>query len=241
MVADRSLRVLIVDDHEIVRKGLSMLISRQDDLQVVGEVGTAGEAVERARELSPDVVVLDIRLPDGSGIEACRDIRADDSNVKVLMLTSYSDEEAVMGSIMAGASGYLLKEIRSQEIVEAIRRVGTGQSLLDPAVTAGVLQRVRRGKDDDRWAQLTDQEQRILELIAEGKTNREISGEVNLSDKTVKNYVSTILGKLEVSKPRPRWDVHSPEAGNWAGNLAGVLRPLTAGPSGSGASPRLSG
>ena len=194
------LNVLIVDDHEIVRKGLVMLISRQEDMRVVGEAGTAAEAVQQAHDLSPDVVVLDVRLPDESGVEACRDIRAENPGIKVMMLTSYSDEEAVMGSIMAGASGYLLKEIRSQEIVEAIRRVGAGQSLLDPGVTAAVLERIRRGKEDDPWSDLTSQEQRILELIAEGKTNKEISEVINLSDKTVKNYVSNILGKLEVSR-----------------------------------------
>jgi two-component system, NarL family, response regulator DevR len=200
MSAAETLRVLVVDDHEIVRKGLVMLMSRQADLLVVGEAGTGAEALEKTHELAPDVVVLDIRLPDASGIEVCRDIRAHSSNIRVLMLTSYSDEEAVMGSIMAGASGYLLKEIHSQEIIEAIRRVGAGQSLLDPAVTASVLERVRRGRQDDVWTQLTEQEQRILELIAQGKTNREISLEVNLSDKTVKNYVSNILSKLEVSR-----------------------------------------
>ena len=200
-MADNALKVLVVDDHDIVRKGLVLLMSRQDDLEVVGEAGTAAEAVAKAAELSPDVVVLDIRLPDASGIEACRDIRSDNPNIKVLMLTSYSDEEAVMGSIMAGASGYLLKEIRSQEIVQAIRRIGAGQSLLDPSVTAGVLERVRKGKgEDEMWDQLTSQERRILEFIAEGKTNREIAHEINLSDKTVKNYVSNILGKLEVSR-----------------------------------------
>lgn len=201
MPTDTPVKVLIVDDHEIVRKGLVMLISRQDDLIVAGEAGTAAQAVERARELSPDVVVLDIRLPDGSGVEACRDIRAENPHTKVLMLTSYSDEEAVMGSIMAGASGYLLKEIRSQEIVDAIKKIGAGQSLLDPMVTAGVLERIRNGNDaDDGWNQLSNQEQRILEFIADGKTNREIAEEIHLSDKTVKNYVSNILGKLEVSR-----------------------------------------
>jgi len=200
MKAAEPLRVLVVDDHDIVRKGLVMLMSRQQDLLVVGEAGTASEALEKTRELGPQVVVMDIRLPDASGIEACRDIRAFNSNIKVLMLTSYSDEEAVIGSIMAGAAGYLLKEIRSQEIIDAVRRVGAGQSLLDPAVTASVLERVRRGRQDDAWAQLTEQEQRILGLIAEGKTNREISAAVNLSDKTVKNYVSNILSKLEVSR-----------------------------------------
>ncbi len=201
MPSDTPTKVLIVDDHEIVRKGLVMLISRQEDLVVAGEAGAAAEAVQKARELSPDVVVLDIRMPDGSGVEACRDIRAENPDVKVLMLTSYSDEEAVMGSIMAGASGYLLKEIRSEEIVDAIKRVGAGQSLLDPMVTASVLDRIRNGNDaDDGWNQLTSQEQRILESIAEGKTNREIAQEIHLSDKTVKNYVSNILGKLEVSR-----------------------------------------
>jgi DNA-binding NarL/FixJ family response regulator len=200
MKANRPLRVLIVDDHDIVRKGLAMLLSRQEDMVVAGEAGTAAEAVDKATELVPDVVVLDIRLPGESGIEACRDIRAHNPDVKVLMLTSYSDEEAVMGSIMAGASGYLLKEIRSQEIVEAIRRVGQGQSLLDPAVTNQVLERVRRGRQQDPLAQLTEQEGRILELIAKGDTNKEIAQEVNLSDKTVKNYVSNILGKLEMSR-----------------------------------------
>ncbi|MDE0721228.1 MAG: response regulator transcription factor [Dehalococcoidia bacterium] len=200
MAANEKLKILIVDDHDIVRKGLAMLVSRQEDLTVVAEAGTVAEAVEKARERVPDVVVMDIRLPDGTGIEACREIRDENSDVKVLMLTSYSDEEAVMGSIMAGASGYLLKEIRSQEIVDAIRRVGSGQSLLDPSVTASVLERVRRGKEEDVLAQLTDQEKKILELIADGQTNREIAGQINLSDKTVKNYVSNILGKLEGSR-----------------------------------------
>ena len=200
MAANAKLKILIVDDHDIVRKGLAMLVSRQEDLTVVAEAGTVAEAVEKARETVPDVVVMDIRLPDGTGIEACREIRNDNSDVKVLMLTSYGDEEAVMGSIMAGASGYLLKEIRSQEIVDAIRRVGSGQSLLDPSVTASVLERVRRGKEQDVLAQLTDQEKKILELIADGQINREIAGQINLSDETVKNYVSNILGKLEISR-----------------------------------------
>jgi DNA-binding NarL/FixJ family response regulator len=200
MATKNKLKILIVDDHDIVRRGLAMLISRQEDLSVVAEAGTVAEAVEKARESVPDVVVMDIRLPDGTGIEACREIRDENNDIKVLMLTSYSDEEAVMGSIMAGASGYLLKEIRSQEIVDAIRTVGAGQSLLDPTVTASVLERVRRGKEEDVLAQLTEQEQKILELIAEGQTNREIAGQINLSDKTVKNYVSNILGKLEVSR-----------------------------------------
>ena len=200
MAANEKLKILIVDDHDIVRKGLARLVSRQENLTVVAEAGTVAEAVEKAREEVPDVVVMDIRLPDGTGIEACREIRDENSDVKVLMLTSYGDEEAVMGSIMAGAFGYLLKEIRSQEIVDAIRRVGSGQSLLDPSVTASVLERVRRGKEQDVLAQLTDQEKKILELITDGQTNREIAGQINLSDETVKNYVSNILGKLEISR-----------------------------------------
>ncbi len=196
-----TVRILIVDDHDIVRRGLAMLMSRREDFNVVGEAGTAAEAVLRAKELSPDVVVMDIRLPDGTGIEACRDIRAINPDIKVLMLTSYSDEEAVMGSSMAGASGYLLKEIRSQAILDAVSRVSQGQSLLDPAVTAKVLERVRRGNPEDaQWNQLTEHEKQILELITEGKTNKEISQNVHLSDKTVKNYVSNILSKLEVSR-----------------------------------------
>jgi len=196
-----TVRILIVDDHDIVRRGLAMLMSRREDFDVVGEAGTAADAVLRAKELSPDVVVMDIRLPDGTGIEACRDIRAFNPNIKVLMLTSYSDEEAVMGSIMAGASGYLLKEIRSQAILDAVSRVSQGQSLLDPAVTAKVLERVRRGNpEDEQWNQLTEHEKQILELITEGKTNKEISQDVHLSDKTVKNYVSNILSKLEVAR-----------------------------------------
>ena len=200
MASNDKIKILIVDDHDIVRKGLAMLVSRQEDLSVVAEAGTIAQAVEKARESVPDVVLMDSRLPDGSGIEACREIRNENPEVKVLMLTSSSDEEAVMGSIMAGASGYLLKEIRSQEVVDAIRQVGSGQSLLDPTVTASVLDRVRRGKEEDVMAQLTEQELGILELIAQGWTNREIAGHIKLSLETVKNNVSNILGKLEVSR-----------------------------------------
>ena len=201
MESGRSLRILVVDDHEIVRRGLVSVLSRREGFEIVGEAGTVAEAVERASELSPDVVVLDIRLPDGSGVEACREIRARDPNVKVLMPTSYSDEEAIMGSIMAGASGYLLKEIRSTELADAIERVGAGQSLLDPAVTAKVLEQLREPKTEDTgWAQLLPQERQILELIAEGKTNRAIAEEIHLSENTVKNYVSNILSKLDMAR-----------------------------------------
>ena len=219
MAATDKLKILIVDDHDIVRKGLAMLVSRQGDLSIVAEAGTVAEAVKKARWSVPDVVVMDIRLPDGSGIEACRDIRDENCDIKVLMLTSYSDEEAVMGSIMAGASGFLLKEMHSQEIADAIRKVGAGESLLDPTVTASVLERVLRGKEEDALTRLTDQEQKIVDLVADGQTNREIASQINLSDKMVKNYVSNILGKLEISrrsqaaaflaKRRARWEYNS--------------------------------
>ena len=199
MASNNKLKILIVDDHDIVRKGLAMLVSRQDDLFVVAEAGTAAEAVEKARASNPDVVIMDIRLPDGSGIEAGRELRDENANIKVLMLTSYSGEDAVLGSIMAGASGYLLKNNHSQEIVNAIRKLDTGQSLLDPTVTASVLERVRRNKEEKGLSnELTDQEQKILELIAAGRTNREISIKIDLNNKTVKNHVSKILRKLEV-------------------------------------------
>ncbi len=194
-------RIMEVDDHDIVRRGLSVLISRRDKFEVVGEAATAQEAVTQAQALSPDVVVMDIRLPDGSGIEACRDIRAANPDIKVLMLTSYSDDEAVIGAIMAGASGYLLKEIRSQGILDAVGHISQGKSLLDPAVTAKILDQMRWGNvGDEYWNRLTDHEKRILELITEGQTNKEISKKINLSDKTVKNYVSNILRKLEVER-----------------------------------------
>ena len=199
MATNEKLKILIVDDHDIVRKGLAMLVSRQEDLFVVAEAGTVVEAVKKARESVPDVVVMDIRLPDGSGIDACRDIRDENPDIKVLMFTSYNDEKASIGSIMAGASGYLLKEIRSQEIVDAIRQVGSGQSLLEPTAIANILERVKRSDEKDVLAQLTEQERNIIKLITEGQTNREIAGKINLSNKTVKNHVSDILGKLEVS------------------------------------------
>ena len=194
------LRILIVDDHDIVRRGLAMLVSRQEDLSVVAEAGTVAEAVEKARESVPDIVVMDLRLPDGTGIEACREIRDENTDIKFLMLTSKSDDQAVMSCIMAGASGYALKEESSPEIVYAIRSVGAGQSLLDPTVAASALHRVRQGSEDDIVSRLTAQEQEILELIADGQTNREIAGHINLSYGTVKSYVSNILDKLEVSR-----------------------------------------
>jgi two-component system, NarL family, response regulator DevR len=201
--APRQLRLLIVDDHEVVRQGLVSLLDRRDAFQVVAEAGNVVEALEMARKYEPDIVVMDVRLPDGSGIEACREIRADLPKTKVVILTSYPDEEAVLSAIIAGASGYLLKQIRARDLVAAIEAVGRGESLLDPAVTEKVLERVRRiatGTFTDELAALTQQEQKILLLVAEGKTNKEIATEVFLSDKTVKNYVSSILSKLNLER-----------------------------------------
>ncbi len=197
------IRILIVDDHEVVREGLRSLLSRQKGLAVVGEAGSAAAAVEAAKRSSPDVAIMDVRLPDGSGIEACREIRAERPETRVIMLTSYPDEQAVFASIVAGASGYLLKEVRGQALVEAIETVARGASLLDPAVTDKVLERIRRmgmGAADELLAQLSEKEQQVLVLIAEGKTNKEIAKIVCLSDKTVKNYVSSILSKLNLSR-----------------------------------------
>jgi two-component system response regulator DevR len=202
-IEGRPLRLLVVDDHEVVRQGLVSLLERREHFQVVAEAGTAAEAVEMARKFEPDLVIMDVRLPDGSGIEACREIRAELPTTKVVILTSYPDEEAVLSAIIAGASGYLLKQIRGRDLVNALESVGRGESLLDPAVTEKVLDRVRRiatGTYTDELAQLTQQEQKILLLVAEGKTNKEIASEVFLSDKTVKNYVSSILSKLNLER-----------------------------------------
>jgi two-component system response regulator DevR len=198
-----SLRILVVDDHEVVRQGLVALLDRRDGFQVVAQAGTVAEAIEQARRFEPDIVILDVRLPDGSGIEACREIRSELPKTRVIMLTSYPDEEAVLSAIVAGASGYLLKQIRARDLVAAIETVGHGESLLDPAVTEKVLDRVRRiasGTYTNEVAQLTGQEQKILLLVAEGKTNKEIASEIFLSDKTVKNYVSSILSKLNLER-----------------------------------------
>jgi DNA-binding NarL/FixJ family response regulator len=197
------LRLLVVDDHEVVREGLVALLSRREEFQVVAEAGTVAQALAAARRFEPDLVVMDVRLPDGSGIEACREIRAEYPATRIVMLTSYPDEEAVLSAILAGASGYLLKQIRGRDLVNALEAVGRGDSLLDPAVTERVLERVRRianGGERDELSDLTAQERKILRLIAEGKTNKEIAAEVFLSDKTVKNYVSSILSKLNLQR-----------------------------------------
>ncbi len=196
------LRVMIVDDHDVVREGLRALIQKRTEFGLVGEADSVASAVTEAQRSKPDVVIMDVRLPDGSGVEACREIRARQPDTRVLMLTSYADDEAVLASIMAGASGYLLKQTRSSDLLEALRRVAAGESLLDPGVTSRVLERLRSGPrdKDDQLSLLSEQELRILDLIAEGKTNKEIAREVFLSDKTVKNYVSSILSKLDLHR-----------------------------------------
>ena len=197
------LSLLIVDDHEVVRQGLAALLGRRPEFHVIAEAGTVAEAIAAARKFRPDLVVMDVRLPDGSGIEACREIRAEMPETRVVMLTSYPDEDAVLSAIIAGASGYLLKQVRARDLVAALEAVGRGESLLDPAVTGRVLERVRRiatSDQPDELAQLTSQEQKILLLVAEGMTNKEIAAEVFLSDKTVKNYVSSILAKLNLER-----------------------------------------
>lgn len=194
-------RILLCDDHEVVREGLRGLISRQEGMSVVGEAGTVAEVVEAAGRTKPDVVIMDVRLPDGSGVEACRTIRETRPETKVIMLTSYADDEALFASIIAGASGYLLKQTRGQAVVDAVIAVASGRSLLDPDVTGKVLERVRQGRGDDPvLASLTEQERKVLAGLAEGHTNREISETLFLSEKTVKNYVSRILDKLGLSR-----------------------------------------
>lgn len=194
----RPVRVLLCDDHEVVREGLRTLLAGRADMRVVAEAGTSAEAIEAAARETPDVVIMDVRLPDGSGVEACRAIREILPATRVIMLTSYPDDEALYASIVAGASGYLLKQTRARALVEAIETVAKGRALLDPDVTARVLERVRRGRADEDPAlgSLTDQERRVLEQLATGKTNREIGEALFLSEKTVKNYVSRILEKL---------------------------------------------
>jgi DNA-binding NarL/FixJ family response regulator len=208
---DGPIRLLLVDDHEVVRLGLRSLFVRTGRIQVVGEAGTAAGAVEEATRLTPDVVLLDLRLPDGSGVDACREIRAACAETKVLFLTSYSEEDAVLASVVAGASGYLLKEIGREALIRGIESVAAGQSILDPAVTQRVLARMQslatqaakvkgeKKEEEEEEEQLSGQERRVLALVAEGKTNKEIAATLDLSDKTVKNYLSKIFQKLQVS------------------------------------------
>ena len=194
---------MLVDDHEVVRDGIRAMLVPEDDIHVTAEAGTVREAIDEADRTRPDVVVMDVRLADGSGIEATREIRAKHPATRVLMLTSFADDEALFASIMAGAAGYVLKQIRGDELIQAIRTVGRGRSLLDPEVTASVLDRLRKGKHllmDEKLARLSPQEERILGLVSDGKTNGQIGQELGLAEKTVKNYVSSILTKLEVAR-----------------------------------------
>jgi two-component system response regulator DevR len=196
------IRVFLLDDHEVVRRGLVALLESAGDIEVVGESGLAQEAARRIPALRPDVAVLDARLPDGSGIDVCRDVRSADPTTQALILTSYQDDEALFSAIMAGAAGYVLKQIKGTDLVDAVRRVAAGQSLLDPIVTQQVLERIRRGGGDEpeELASLTPQERRILELVAEGMTNRQIGEQLFLAEKTVKNYVSSLLAKLGLQR-----------------------------------------
>jgi two-component system, NarL family, response regulator DevR len=195
------IRVFLLDDHEVVRRGIADLLTQDGDIEIVGESGSAIEAINRIPALRPDVAILDARLPDGSGIDVCRQVRAIDPSIQALILTSYDDDEALFAAIMAGAAGYVLKQIRGTDLLDAVRRVGAGQSLLDPAVTARVLQRIRNGAEQpDELKSLTDQERRILQYVAQGMTNHEIAQEMHLADKTVKNYVSSVLAKLGLER-----------------------------------------
>jgi two-component system response regulator DevR len=196
-----TVRVYLVDDHEVVRRGLRELLESQPGIEVVGESGSAAQAIRRIPAIRPDVAVIDMRLPDGSGVDICRSVRAIDPTIHALILTSYDDADALFSAIMAGASGYFLKEVGGLELVDAVRRVAAGQSLLDPAVTTQVLDRLRRTPAiTSGMPGLTEQEGRILDLIAQGFSNREIGEQMFLAEKTVKNYVSSILGKLGLER-----------------------------------------
>jgi two-component system response regulator DevR len=199
----KDLRVMLVDDHEVVRDGVRSLLEAAGGILVVAEASTVREAVAGSERSFPDVVVMDVRLADGSGIEATREIRSRRPGTAVIMLTSFADDDALFASIMAGAAGYVLKQIRGDDLVRAVRAVGRGESLLDPAVTGSVLARLRKGKhmlDDERLSRLSAQEEKILGLVADGRTNREIGEEMHLAEKTVKNYMSSVLTKLEVAR-----------------------------------------
>ncbi|WP_405967537.1 response regulator transcription factor [Streptomyces sp. NBC_00015] len=225
MREEGKITVFLLDDHEVVRRGVREMLSVESDIEVVGEAGTAADALVRIPATRPDVAVLDVRLPDGSGVEVCREIRSGDDSVKCLMLTSYADDEALFDAIMAGASGYVLKAIRGEELLTAVRDVAAGKSLLDPVATARVLQRLREGapKADDRLAHLTDQERRILDLIGEGLTNRQIGSELHLAEKTIKNYVSSLLSKLGMQRrSQAAAYVARMQAGTQAANRAGT-------------------
>ncbi len=197
----KPIRVFLLDDHEVVRRGLHDLLESEGDIEIVGESGSVKEAIARIPALRPDVAVLDGRLPDGSGIDVCREVRSIDPTIKALILTSYDDDEALFAAILAGAAGYVLKQIGGNDLIDGVRRVAAGQSLLDPALTARVLERLRKGPEaHEELAALTEQERKILALIAEGLTNRQIGERMFLAEKTVKNYVSSILSKLGLER-----------------------------------------
>jgi two-component system, NarL family, response regulator DevR len=195
------IRVFLLDDHEVVRRGIRDLLESEGDIEVIGEAARAEDAAHRVPALRPDVAVLDARLPDGSGIDAAREIRSVDPSIKIIILTSFEDDDALFAAIMAGAAGYLLKQIDGTDLVDAVRRVADGQSLLDPAVTARVLERIRNPEQvPAQLKSLTDQERRILEYVADGLTNRQIAAQMFLAEKTVKNYVSSLLAKLGLER-----------------------------------------
>ncbi|WP_431925244.1 response regulator transcription factor [Nonomuraea jabiensis] len=195
------IRVFLVDDHEVVRRGVAALLESEDDIEVIGEAGTAESAVARIPALKPDVAVLDVRLPDGSGVDVCREMRSRVPGLACLMLTSFADDDALFDAVMAGASGYVLKQIHGSDLVGAVRTVASGQSLLDPQTTAAMLQRLREQvARKDPLAALSDQERHILDLIGEGLTNRQIGERMFLAEKTVKNYVSNLLAKLSLQR-----------------------------------------
>ncbi|MDO5739605.1 MAG: response regulator transcription factor [Ornithinimicrobium sp.] len=199
--APAPVRVYLLDDHELVRRGLHDLLSAEPDLEIVGESGSAVRAVAEIIALAPDVAVLDGRLPDGSGVEVCRDVRAANPSIRALILTSYDDDEALFASIMAGADGYVLKQIAGTDLVDGIRSIAAGRSLIDPTLVTKVMERLRHGDPaTDKLALLTEQERRILDLIADGMTNRQIAQTLFLAEKTVKNYVTNVLAKLGLQR-----------------------------------------
>ena len=190
------IRLFLVDDHDLIRRGLAAFIDAQEDMEVAGEASTAEAALARIPAVRPDIVVLDVRLPDGNGVEVCRELRSRVDGLRVVMLTSFTDESALVDSIVAGAEGYLLKTTAGDDLIAALRRVAAGQSLVDPSLTASIFERLRNGRVDEPEGRLTAQEQRVLDLIAEGLTNREIAEHMHLAERTIKNYVSNMLGKL---------------------------------------------
>lgn len=197
------IRLLIVDDHKVVRLGLMTMFSRHRGVQIVGDVGTMAEAVAHAQRLKPDVVLMDVRLPDGSGIDACRDIRATCPGTEILFLTSFADDDALLATVLAGAAGFLLKQADEEGVIHAVETVANGQSIMDPAVTHALLQRMRSFSVQENTASsgtLSPQEERVMVLVVEGKTNKEIGLDMGLSEKTVKNYLSNIFQKMQVSR-----------------------------------------